>query len=212
MNAIKLPPFPDLSQYPNLSKYHDIVETFRETLLEHLARDGNTSLTERRELLQKSINEQLVGLYAEKFPKKCNCCLKIYQTRESYLEETARLKKNNGIVICERRGVQEFRNCSCGSTLLIVTDNRRDNSEFGEAKRAFFNLCVAYLLQVEAMNNLSDERSTNDEVSQAVREIFKNIIYSPAVSTSFENIRREERQISQLSEIPKKMQKRQKRK
>lgn len=98
---------------------------------------------ERIARLTQAIEGKLAALYAHKFPKSCAMCGRIYYTREEFLDQTRRLAGQSTTV--HTVGVQEYRNCVCGSTLMVWTKDRRDNSEFGHARRALFDACLARL-------------------------------------------------------------------
>ena len=113
--------------------------------------------------LCESIAAKLTLLFGHKFPKSCTTCGKMYETREDYLRETQNLRGKG--TLASSHGVQEYRNCTCGSTLMVWTKDRRDNSEFGEARRALFDDCLAKLKAV----------STDDEavLRERLRQIFR---------------------------------------
>jgi hypothetical protein len=74
------------------------------------------------------------------FPKKCFTCNKVFLTRDAYLKETQDLKNEKGGTQYDPmfEMVQEYRNCICGSTMLIYSSNRRDESSVGEKRREIF--------------------------------------------------------------------------
>ena len=115
-----------------------------------------------------SVKQRLNAIYDEKFPKKCNTCGRIYNSREDFLRETQALKKGDVIFDKEAKTdqrLQEYRNCICGSTLVIVAGDRRDNTPFGKARRELFDVCVAKLKEV----TLEDDA----KVRERVRKIFQ---------------------------------------
>src|SRR5581483_3456328 len=120
---------------------------------------------ERISSLTESIQGKLDRLYAHKFPKSCSSCGRIYETRESYLRATRDLIGKNTVM--NRVGVQEYRNCECGSTLLVWTQDRRDNSDFGKARRDLFDVCLAKMKTL----------STDDEATlrARLRRIFRGV-------------------------------------
>jgi hypothetical protein len=120
---------------------------------------------ERIARLTQSIEGKLTALYAHKFPKSCAMCGRVYQTREDFLDQTLTLA--GGGTAVHKVGVQEYRNCVCGSTLMVWTKERRDNSEFGHARRALFDACL------EKLKSLSKE----DEavLRKRLREVFRTV-------------------------------------
>jgi len=96
--------------------------------------------------LCESIDAKLALLFGHKFPKSCATCGKVYETRDEYLKDTSSLSGKSATA--SAHGVQEYRNCACGSTLMVWTKDRRDNSEFGHARRALFDDCLTKLRAV----------------------------------------------------------------
>jgi len=71
---------------------------------------------------------------ASDFPKKCNCCNLVFNDRDQYLRETN--PPTSGQFGCAKNDkVLEFRNCSCGSTLVITFKDERDYTSAGNFKR-----------------------------------------------------------------------------
>ncbi|MDB9786963.1 response regulator [Bacteriovoracaceae bacterium] len=154
-----------LKEFSHLEHFKPLIESFANLLSEQL-QDGENEKSKIN--LSSAVSAHIKMLYHEKFPKKCCSCGKIFPNREEYLKATEKLEKNNGIMVHERIGVQEYRNCTCGSTLVIVTSERRDYSEFGEAKRALFKICHSYYSNVVG----KDPCDTLD----LIRSIFKHSI------------------------------------
>lgn len=147
---------------------------YKNKILKFLSNEAQHILSEeidkldKMSLFTKSITETLESLYSEKFPKKCNTCGRMYNTREDFIAQTQDTIKH-GVVFWEEFGkLQEYRNCVCGSTLLVATDDRRDNTEFGIARRELFLLCVQ---KVKEINKVSE-----DEAVDFVRELFRDTI------------------------------------
>jgi hypothetical protein len=96
--------------------------------------------------------EGLKTLEASLYPKKCNCCGKIFHTPKEFLIDTQSITKNikysglkmsyddNGSTI-----IEAYRNCPCGSTLLSNFGDRRDMSEAGNKRRAQFEELLNFL-------------------------------------------------------------------
>jgi hypothetical protein len=115
--------------------------------------------------LTDSISSRLNKLYHEKFPKKCMSCGKVYNSREDFFKDTEALVKQGTTFVLEK--VQEYRNCSCGSTLMVMFQDRRDKTEFGDQRRELFNICVEKLKEISNNEKL---------IMYTVRQIFKQII------------------------------------
>jgi hypothetical protein len=110
-----------------------------------------------------------IDLYASSFPKKCNMCGLVYQTREQYLQQTVPLNPDHtasGTIEDEGR-VIEYRNCNCGSSLVIVTPCRRDTSPFGIQCRNFFDICVEKLIE--------ESHLTPQEAMSLTRVMFREV-------------------------------------
>ncbi len=113
----------------------------------------------------QSVAKKLEKHYAHIFPKKCNNCGTIYETREQYLRDTQRLAKTT--TIFDVIGLQEYRNCACGSTLIVWTQDRRDNTEYGVARRRLFDECL------QKMKKISNE--SDAVLREKLREIFSSL-------------------------------------
>ncbi|HLE12736.1 MAG TPA: hypothetical protein VI754_15885 [Bacteriovoracaceae bacterium] len=129
----------------------------------------NEEITAVEQLSQftESIGNKLIKLYDLKFPKKCNTCGRVYQTRNEYLKATNPIKGRTGTVFA-KNSVQEYRNCICGSTLIVITEERRDTSSFGNARRALFDLCL------EKLKSFS--KKDESELKNIIRNIFRTVI------------------------------------
>lgn len=126
--------------------------------------DEMTSL-EKISVFSESVKSKLRKHYSHIFPKKCNNCNRVYHTREEYLRDTERLQKTT--TVFDEVGLQEYRNCFCGSTLIVWTSDRRDLSKYGVARRKLFDECLAKLKQI------SDGPET--ELRDKLREIFSSL-------------------------------------
>lgn len=118
----------------------------------------------------EDMENKMALLYAKKFPKKCNTCEKIFNNREEYIKGTQKVSTptSPGGSVLNNQGVLEFRNCKCGSTLLILLGNRRDESEFGVKRRQIFSECVEKIVS---------EKIADEERAQViVRELFRYFI------------------------------------
>lgn len=132
---------------------------------------GNDLLASEVTQLQKissfteNIQAKLDRLYAHKFPKSCSTCGRVYETRQEYLSATRNLKGGGAVV--NRLGVQEYRNCECGSTLLVRTNDRRDNSVFGQARRDLFEACLDKLKVL----SVEDEATLRERLRQIFNKV-----------------------------------------
>jgi hypothetical protein len=134
-----------------------------------MAGEWGISLDRLKELQSKAhqIETRLNTLYAEKFPKKCNSCDRVYHNREEYLAATAPTGERHVRFEPKVEKVQEFRNCVCGSTLLIMLPERRDMSEFGHERRAIFDQMVVLLKELKDIDT--------EEAKIIVRKIFRTL-------------------------------------
>lgn len=105
----------------------------------------NSELTELERISQftESVTKKLSMHYARIFPKKCNTCGTIYASREAFLQATQELRKPS--TVFDEAGLQEYRNCPCGSTLILLSKDRRDNTAYGIARRKLYNECLTKL-------------------------------------------------------------------
>ncbi|MBV8660007.1 MAG: hypothetical protein JO142_19480 [Burkholderiales bacterium] len=92
----------------------------------------------------------LNALVESSFPKRCNCCGRIYADAATFLRETHRIRPEHSgmrqsIGDFGEQIVEAFRNCECGSTLMDVFNDRRDLSPNGIVRRGIFNDLLAYL-------------------------------------------------------------------
>lgn len=85
------------------------------------------------------IDRQLHSLYADKFPKQCRSCDRVYRSHAEYVASTRKMRRGGTVFYDEDREVHEYRDCACGSTLLVLVDDRRDESEFGQRRRRLFD-------------------------------------------------------------------------
>lgn len=81
------------------------------------------------------------------FPKTCRKCGKCYQSFEDFYFETDAIER--GTVSYPTLGTEFYlhRNCkdSCGSTLVVVFNDRRDESDLGSQRREVFQNCLDIL-------------------------------------------------------------------
>jgi hypothetical protein len=118
--------------------------------------------------LCQRIEEKLDFIYSAKFPKTCDNCGRCYDTREVYLAETT-LKVAEGDDHTRGQFV-EYRYCVCSAVLVVLSDDRRDHTDFGVARRQLFDLCVDKLMQAAQIEK--------DSGVDMVRVIFRKILSS----------------------------------
>lgn len=84
------------------------------------------------------------------FPKTCLKCARIYGSFAEFIENTLPAQSGSGLAEYEKdplkKSVGIFRNCACGSTLMILGPNRRDTSEAGEKRRQIFGAMLDKLI------------------------------------------------------------------
>lgn len=127
--------------------------------------DSELSQLEVLTKFTESVAAKLKQHYQDVFPKICNNCKTIYETREDYLNATKVLGPTS--TVFDAVGLQEYRNCECGSTLVIWTQERRDNTEYGIARRKLFGLCL------EKMKKISDKPER--ELMAQLRQLFSGV-------------------------------------
>lgn len=86
------------------------------------------------------------------FPKQCARCGHTYGRLQSFLDDTVSVSDGAGLAEFsmdkDSNIVGVFRNCTCGSTLLVTCLDRRDMTEAGEARRRNFDKVLLYLEQL----------------------------------------------------------------
>ena len=93
--------------------------------------------------------EGLQALTASTFPKKCTNCGVVYACKEDFWLKTDPMQGRTGFT--ESRDddghpiVELFRNCPCGSTLMVCFNNRRDTSANGLKRRMIFDRLLTLL-------------------------------------------------------------------
>lgn len=77
------------------------------------------------------------------FPKVCRSCNRRYESFEDFIESTVDVSGKCGLAEYPDKArscrVGIFRNCECGSTLLVVCLCRRDESAEGDMRRLNFD-------------------------------------------------------------------------
>ncbi|MBA4387477.1 MAG: oxidoreductase [Verrucomicrobia bacterium] len=85
------------------------------------------------------------------FPKKCPMCRKIYASLDDFVQHTDGVSASRGLLEApasdDQSMVALFRNCSCGSTLMVECRDRRDISNRGVNARKAFGSLMAILKQ-----------------------------------------------------------------
>ena len=122
-------------------------------------------LKQLHNILERSPLYKLDILFSDSFPKQCSTCGKVFEKRKDYLEKTT--PASAGSLLFSEYGLQEFRNCTCGTTMSIwgPDDDRRDNTHDGALKRAIFMNCLDKLT--------ANGFGTRDLLMNALREVFQ---------------------------------------
>ncbi|SDG68306.1 hypothetical protein SAMN05216603_10327 [Pseudomonas benzenivorans] len=115
----------------------------------------------------------LKALSQDNFPKRCRNCGREFASEADYFQQTQAIRPEiTGLkaVYDDDDGplVEVFRNCLCGSTLLVSCMSRRDDSAAGHSRRRLFDELLGYLARhgieraqarVELLRVASGERS-----------------------------------------------------
>lgn len=84
------------------------------------------------------------------FPKACSKCGRLYGDFSDFARNTLPAQGDSGLMEFldddRKASVGIFRNCTCGSTLMIRGSNRRDTTEVGENRRRIFDLMLNRLV------------------------------------------------------------------
>ncbi len=87
------------------------------------------------------------------FPKKCSTCNKVFETAESYIKETLSVPTHkSGLSVSydpidQINLVELYRNCTCGSTLMDIFNDRRDLTSIGDKRRKIFEKTLTLLIK-----------------------------------------------------------------
>mgnify|MGYP003332345132 CR=1 FL=1 len=120
---------------------------------------------EKISIFAESVEKKLKKHYSHIFPKKCNTCGTVFDSLETYLKETKRLKKTT--TVFDEIGLQEYRNCHCGSTLVVWTQERRDVTSYGKSRRKLFDECMEKLSKISSL--------PEDDLKNKLRKIFSSL-------------------------------------
>lgn len=86
----------------------------------------------------------------DSFPKRCRNCGRVFASEADYFQQTQAIRPDiSGLkaVFDDEEGalVEVFRNCVCGSTLLVNCMSRRDDSPSGQSRRRLLDDLLGYL-------------------------------------------------------------------
>lgn len=85
----------------------------------------------------------------DNFPKRCRNCGRVFESEADYFQQTQAIRPDitglKAVVDNEGPLVEVFRNCVCGSTLLVSCASRRDDSATGRSRRRLFEDLLGYL-------------------------------------------------------------------
>ncbi len=97
----------------------------------------------------KVLIEEFKRLMHGMFPKRCQCCGREFKDLDEFLAKTVPIPDGVSILASiehEDTSVIDInRNCSCGSTLMVVASERRDTSPQGKDFRQKFGEAVKRL-------------------------------------------------------------------
>jgi hypothetical protein len=93
----------------------------------------------------------LKSIIATAFPKKCSVCGKTYTDLTQFIAETSSINQNSGLIAeYDQNGmpvVYLFRNCSCGSTLMDICEDRRDICNNAKRRKSFEKLLKILIIK-----------------------------------------------------------------
>ncbi|WP_372875260.1 hypothetical protein [Pseudomonas sp.] len=114
----------------------------------------------------------LKALGHDDFPKRCRNCGRVFASEVDYFQQTQAIRPGiTGLkAVIDDAGplVEVFRNCVCGSTLLVDCMSRRDDSAAGHSRRRRFDELLGYLVRhgvdraqarIELLRVVAGERS-----------------------------------------------------
>lgn len=96
-----------------------------------------------------SVFRELKSQVARCFPKTCESCGRKYPTLEDFLSATESTPYGSSFIekaqFTDRSIVDILRNCACGSTLMVVLNERRDMTKRGTELRKLFDVLINVL-------------------------------------------------------------------
>ena len=83
-----------------------------------------------------------------RFPKTCSNCGRVYHSLADFLRRCHGLPDSSGLAEHELDAlvVGVYRNCLCGSTLVVICEDRRDTSPAGLRRRQLFQQLLESLV------------------------------------------------------------------
>jgi hypothetical protein len=114
--------------------------------------------------LTAEIDRELDGMYAGKFPKRCNTCGRVFHDHAEYMASTRALR-GGALFDEDDREVHEYRDCPCGSSLLVLVGDRRDETPFGQRRRRLFDAWLARIAR--------ESGRAPDEIAPWLRGVFR---------------------------------------
>lgn len=114
------------------------------------------------------------------FPKTCQTCGRVYRDFAQFLRETRPLERHSGLKEVEEEesitAVEVYRNCVCGSTLMDLARDRRNESQNSAPGRDQFEAMVQMLMQRGLEPGLARSelrKLMRGEVSPAIDRLLK---------------------------------------
>ena len=112
-----------------------------------------------------SVFRELKSQVSRCFPKTCESCGRNYPTLEDFLAATESTPYGSSFIekaeFNDRSIVDILRNCPCGSTLMVVFNERRDMTTRGTELRKLFDV----LIDVLAEHGVPKDRSRTELLS-----------------------------------------------
>ncbi|MFK7873724.1 MAG: hypothetical protein AB8C84_11280 [Oligoflexales bacterium] len=119
--------------------------------------EGLATLVDKR-----SESETGIRPFSGQFPKMCRCCNTVFHNLKEYIDQTNPI--NYRLYQVAPGKAFDFRNCQCGSSLVVSYCMERDQTEIGDTQRAVFNDC---LKQIDA---------NDDDLVDGLRVIFRYVL------------------------------------
>ncbi len=84
------------------------------------------------------------------FPKTCAKCGTVYESLADFISQTDDLPDSTGLQYFGegQNSTALYRNCACQSTLIVLCNNRRDETDRGIKRREVFERLYQMLLKV----------------------------------------------------------------
>lgn len=135
----------------------------------------NEELLEFKELSNEGNDEQLE--LVSNFPKTCRNCSKTYESVSHFNQATKALTERSAIYIEELDKLTRFRNCECGSTLVVVYREKEKQNSVNARCSSLYNKCIGKIV--------TECKCTEEFAGKVVEMLFMELSTDMSVSCSY---------------------------